>query len=142
MLVVLDNHTSRADWCCDTFDGNPRSDWHRAAQLGGNALLEIAPHRRVFVGGLEWSQHLEGVREKPIALSVPNRVVYATHEYSFFHADIGAHGHAGNPRAYAETLGDRWGFILTKGKPWTAPIWVSEIGTCDSHRATGTALTR
>ena len=110
MLVVLDNHTSRADWCCDTFDGNPRSDWHRAAQLGGNALLEIAPHRRVFVGGLEWSQHLEGVREKPIALSVPNRVVYATHEYSFFHA--------------------------------TAPIWVSEIGTCDSRRATGTALTR
>jgi hypothetical protein len=41
------------------------------------------------------------VREKPIALSVPNRS----------------------------------GFILTKGRPWTAPIWVSELGTCTGRHA-------
>ena len=194
ILVVLDNHTSRADWCCDTFDGNGlwyrddaneadrydeqhwlahwrfmarryagnprvigaelrnelraanglhptwgdgdhRTDWHRAAQLGGDAVLGIAPQWLVFVGGLEWSQHLEGVRDTPIALSVPNRLVYAPHEYSFFHADLDAHGYSGNPHAYAETLGDRWGFILTQGKPWTAPIWVSELGTCTGRHA-------
>jgi hypothetical protein len=35
-----------------------------------------------------------------------------------------------NGQGFAQDVGSRWGYILTQGKSYTAPLWVSEWGTC------------
>jgi hypothetical protein len=27
-------------------------------------------------------------------------------------------------------MGKQWGYILEQGKPYTAPLWISEVSTC------------
>ncbi len=192
LVVILDNHRSHADWCCDlqhgdglwwapgypesswiadwktmaaryksqpavvgadlrnelrtTFDpsaaptctacgtGCPcltptwsgdgsNTDWHGAAQRGGNAVLSVNPNLLIMVEGIGYSLDLTGVYTLPLALSVPNRIVYAPHDYSFSHAAFASYS------AMATDLGDNWGFILEQNKPYTAPVWVGEFGT-------------
>ena len=179
IVVVLDNHVSKAGWCCTETDGNglwytteyPESsfladwkklaaryrgqpavvgaelrnelrtangvvptwgtgtattDWRAAAQRAGNAVLGENPDLLVLVDGLSYSADLGGAYTDPIALAVPNRVVYAPHDYAFFHA-------AGQSTQDLKTaLGNRWGFLITQGQPFTAPVVVTEWGTCNT----------
>lgn len=192
LVVVLDNHRSHADWCCDVEHGDglwhtvdyPESkwladwrgivqryraqpavvgadlrnelrdqlaagapssctacgagcpcdtpvwgggdanlDWHAAAERGGNAVLAENPNLLVIVEGLGYALDLGGVYNLPVALSVANRLVYSAHDYAFSHAPFAT---------YADmktALGNAWGYILTQGRPFTAPIWVGELGT-------------
>ena len=184
LMVILDNHRSRADWCCDEEhgdglwytraypesawiddwkamagryrharhvvaaelrneirpdpslapgpttatwgDGNPLTDWRAAAERGGDAVLAANPNLLVIVGGTEYSGNLTGVAEDPVRLSVPQRVVYAPHDYRWFHSsdELADYG------AFKRQLQERWGYILAKGQPNTAPLYLSEFGTC------------
>jgi len=73
-----------ACWDC----GGPR-DWHLAAQRAGNAILNENSNLLIIVEGTDeyrgdrywWGSNLEGVRESPVELSLPNRLVYSAHEY-------------------------------------------------------------
>jgi endoglucanase len=187
IVVILDDHTSDANWCCSNTDGDglwytpkypeaswiadwraivtryasqpavvgadlrnePRSvcpcsnggctcqvatwggsdpsvDWHAAAQRGGNAVLGANPKLLVFVEGVNYANDLTGVYSLPVALSVPNRLVYEAHDYAWDHNGL---------QSAAElhtTLGNWWGYILAQGKSYTAPVWVGEFGTCHS----------
>jgi endoglucanase len=106
--------------------GDPKLDWHAAAQRGGNAVLAENPNLLIVVDGLDNASHLFGVRNLPISLSVPNRLVYGAHDYSFFDEAATSYDD------YVRRMGDNWGYILAQGKPYTAPIWVSEFGTCNT----------
>lgn len=179
LLVILDNHTSDADWCCSESDENglwwnsryselawvgdwramvlryrdqpavvgvdlrnePRAasgrapvwggadatvNWKRAAGTCAEELLKLNPNLLVMVEGLNYSTDFGGVYTDPLQLSVAGRLVYAPHDYAWFHTGI---------TSYADlktALGNQWGFLLTQGKPFTAPVWVSEFGTCHS----------
>jgi endoglucanase len=178
LMVVLDNHRSRADWCCDEAhgdglwytraypesawladwkrmaaryrhapnvvaaelrneirpdpslapgpttatwgDGNPLTDWRAAAERGGNAVLSANPDLLVIVGGTEYQGNLTGVAQAPVRLKVPHRVVYAPHDYRWFHssAELADYG------AFKAKLDQRWGYIRS------APLYLSEFGTC------------
>lgn len=190
VMVVLDNHRSRADWCCDEDhgdglwytpqypesewladwttmatrynharnvvaaelrneirpqpqlapgptmatwgDGSALTDWRAAAQRGGEAVLKANPALLVIVGGTEYQGNLTGVDEAPVRLSVPNRVVYAAHEYRWFHSNT----ELADYPAFAAGLDSRWGYVLSPGQSWTAPIYVSETGTCTNPNVT------
>src|SRR5690606_30294380 len=81
--------------------------------------------------------HLMPVRERPVVLQRPNKLVYAAHNYGF----TGPH-HNGDDRtspgqlryrdydeaALRELLDKEWGFVLDSQQPYTAPVWVSEFG--------------
>lgn len=101
-------------------------DWHSAATRLGNIVLKYNPHLLIIVGGLDFNKDLSGVRSLPVRLNVPNRVVYAAHDYIDFHIP--------QPTNYKDlfnTLHSRWGFILAAG---IAPVWISEFGTfADGH---------
>lgn len=184
VMVVLDNHRGRADWCCDEAhgdglwyspyypesawiddwrtmaaryrhagnvvgaelrneirpdpslapgpttatwgDGNPLTDWKAAAQRGGNAVLAVNPKLLVIVGGTEYQGNLTGVRTDPVRLHVAHRLVYAAHDYRWFHSDAELNDYA----AFKATLDQRWGYISRPGRSFTAPVYVSETGTC------------
>eukprot|EP00927_Polykrikos_kofoidii_P027717 TRINITY_DN24292_c0_g2_i1.p1 TRINITY_DN24292_c0_g2~~TRINITY_DN24292_c0_g2_i1.p1 ORF type:complete len:754 (-),score=62.40 TRINITY_DN24292_c0_g2_i1:175-2169(-) len=134
LMVILDNHNSKAGWCCFPFqdqglwytpgfpteawieslvnqtahfrsnplvvgqavrnevhdyggvqltwgDGNPKTDWHMMATLAGNKILEANPDVLVVINGICSGICLNPVRELPIVLDVPHRVVYEVHNY-------------------------------------------------------------
>ncbi|WP_083998981.1 glycoside hydrolase family 5 protein [Actinomadura kijaniata] len=181
LMVILDNHRSRGDWCCDEEhgdglwhtarypesawladwramaaryrdrphvigaelrneirpdpglglkptwgSGDRRTDWRAAAERGGNAVLAVDPDLLIIVGGLDYQADLSGVPEHPVRLGRPGRLVYAAHDYPWFHPA----GDLGDDAAFAVTLRKRWAFLLEEGKPHTSPVYVSEWGGC------------
>jgi endoglucanase len=184
VMVILDNHRSRADWCCDEAhgdglwytpeypesawiadwktmarryrhesnviaaelrneirpdpslapgpttatwgDGNPLTDWRAAAERGGDAVHAANPKLLVIVGGTEYSGNLTGVAEDPVRLKVPHRVIYAPHDYRWFNSDAELADYG----AFRSKLTQRWGYILQGHKPYVAPLYLSEFGTC------------
>ncbi|HEY2296949.1 MAG TPA: cellulase family glycosylhydrolase [Jatrophihabitans sp.] len=190
VMVVLDNHRSRADWCCDEQhgdglwytpqypesswiadwkfmaqryahtanvvgaelrneirpepqlapgpttatwgDGNSLTDWRAAAERGGDAVLSVDPNWLIVVGGTEYQGNLTGVRTAPVQLSVPHRVVYAAHDYRWFESNAELNDYS----AFKAKLDQRWGYVATPNQSWTAPIYVSETGTCTNPNVT------
>ncbi len=114
------------------------TDWRRAAERAGNAVLADAPDKLILVEGIEgqvaggqqldrhwWGGNLEGVRANPVRLSVPNRLVYSPHEYG---PGVFAQPWFSDPNV-ATILADRWdkgfGYIHDQG---IAPVLIGEFG--------------
>lgn len=68
---------------------NNSTDWNKAAERIGNAILGINPKLLIFVEGVErfegnggwWGGNLQGVSKYPIKLKIPNKLVYSPHVY-------------------------------------------------------------
>ncbi|MGH3546459.1 MAG: glycoside hydrolase family 5 protein [Mycobacteriales bacterium] len=107
-------------------DGNPATDWKRAAELGGDAVLAANPDLLVIIGGLEFQGNLNGAYDDPARLSVPHRIVYAAHDYVFFHNDA----ENADYQVFQAAVERNWGKVLQPGHAATAPVYVSEFGAC------------
>jgi endoglucanase len=198
LVVVLDNHRSRGDWCCDTAhgdglwhtvaypetsfiadwqamaarylsrpavigadlrnelrgqlpddapavctdcdapansgcaclqpswgDGNALTDWAAAATRAGNAVLGVNPNLLIVVEGNFWSTWF-GASYAPVTLSVPNRLVYSPHNYSSTNGGVASFATYADFKA---ALDSAWGYAITSGQAYTAPLWVGEFGT-------------
>ncbi len=117
-----------------TWGGGGATDWARAAERAGNAVLAVNPDLLVFVEGVGtyqgqsywWGGNLMGVADRPITLDVPDRVVYSPHDYPnsvyaqpwFSGADFGA--------ALPAKFRQMWGYIYEEG---IAPVYIGEFGT-------------
>ncbi|EYF06416.1 glycoside hydrolase family 5 protein [Chondromyces apiculatus] len=104
--------------------GDPLLDWHAAAQRGGNAVLGINPDLLIVVQGLNYSADLSGPYNLPVQLAVEDRLVYAAHDYAWFHENLATYDEL------KTTLGNMWGYLLVQDQAYTAPVWVNEFGTC------------
>ncbi|MFN8126211.1 MAG: cellulase family glycosylhydrolase [Candidatus Nanopelagicales bacterium] len=121
-----------------TWGTGAATDWRRAAERAGNAVLAQAPTKLVLVEGIEgqvaggqlldrhwWGGNLEGVRSNPVRLNVANRLVYSPHEYG---PGVYNQPWFSDPNM-ASILADRWtkgfGYIHDNG---LAPILVGEFG--------------
>ncbi|MDA2992052.1 MAG: cellulase family glycosylhydrolase, partial [Actinomycetota bacterium] len=106
-----------------TWGGGGATDWARAAERAGNAVLAANPDLLIFVEGVGtyqgqsywWGGNLMGVADRPITLDVPNRVVYSPHDYPnsvyaqpwFSGPDFGA--------ALPAKFRQMWGYIYEEG---------------------------
>ncbi|HEU5483412.1 MAG TPA: glycoside hydrolase family 5 protein, partial [Microlunatus sp.] len=133
-VIGVDLHNEphgEACWGC----GDPRRDWAAAATRAGNAVLEENPRLLVIVEGVEhqgdgtatwWGGGLSDVREHPIELAVPHRVVYSPHDYP---ASIHPQPWFADP-AYPDNLEQQWrrswGYLVEDG---IAPVLLGEFGT-------------
>src|SRR5581483_4003971 len=107
-----------------TWGGSPVTDWRAAAERGGNAVLSVNPNLLIIVEGINYALDLTGVASLPVRLSVPNHLVYSAHDYSFDHNSVS------NEADLFTALDKAWGYIITPGQPYTAPVWVGEFGNC------------
>ncbi|WP_060687355.1 cellulase family glycosylhydrolase [Ardenticatena maritima] len=129
-----------ACWGC----GDPARDWRLAAERAGNAILAINPDLLIIVEGVEcygpggendpwkdadctwWGGNLLGVREYPVRLNVPNRLVYSPHEYP---ASVFPQEWFSDPN-YPDNLpavwDHYWGYIYNEN---IAPLLIGEFGT-------------
>jgi|EP00624_Nannochloropsis_granulata_P004332 endoglucanase len=67
-------------------NSNRATDWNKAAEELSKALFDRFPqwHGLTFVGGIEWGNSIQGMRNFPIDLGRPDwtrRVVYSPHVY-------------------------------------------------------------
>ena len=72
------------EWMTPTWGtGSERVDWRGAAIRGGNSVLKVAPHQLVIVEGLNYANDMLPIKDNPIQLDVPNKLVYSYHYYSW-----------------------------------------------------------
>jgi endoglucanase/chitinase len=117
-----------------TWGGGGANDWARAAERAGNAILAVNPNLLIMVEGIGvyddqfywYGGNLMGVKDRPIVLNVPNRVVYSPHDYpnslfpqAWFSGDNFG---AGLPDVFKNA----WGYIYEDN---IAPIYLGEFGT-------------
>lgn len=130
-------HGANAGGAC--WDCGGERDWHLAAERAGNAVLKVNPKLLIFVEGTDvyqgdaswWGGNLEGVRDSPVELSVPNQLVYSPHLYGpktyrqpWFNAKTSS--------ASLEAVWQKhWAYISEWG---IAPIWLGEFGTTNDAR--------
>jgi endoglucanase len=132
-VVGADLHNephSPACWGC----GDTNRDWRLAAERAGNAILAVNPDWLIIVEGVDcfgsectwWGGMLQGARDFPVRLNVPNRLVYSAHEYAtsvFVQPWFNDPAFPGNLTA----IWDRnWGFLHRDN---IAPVLVGEFGT-------------
>ncbi|RLS26123.1 MAG: hypothetical protein DWH74_00215 [Planctomycetota bacterium] len=112
----------------------PATDWNKAAERAGNAVLAANPNWLIIVEGTEqyngqttwWGGNLKGVATYPVVLTNPSKLVYSMHDYP---ASVFAQTWFSDP-AYPKNLADvwyaHWGYIF---KNQTAPLLLGEFGS-------------
>lgn len=112
----------RALWGTLTWD-----HWASAAERAGNTLLRLRPDWLIIVGGLGSQNFLDGVRNRPVRLLLPDRVVYSSHIYSW--SGWGSREGRYAKRSYAsfvKSMRENWAYLLEEN---IAPVWVGEFGS-------------
>jgi len=125
--------------------GDPATDWNAAAERCGNAVLEVNPDVLIVVEGVEkvgedgywWGGNLSGVRDYPIALTDPSKLVYSAHEYGpevhvqpWFEApDF--------PNNLESIWDDHFGFIMNAA---SGHVFIGEFGIKDPDASEGKSM--
>jgi len=136
-------------------DGNTNTDWKRAAEDCGNAVLEANSDLLIFVEGLSYANSLLGLRAQeevvvgqdapapspmctecyvqlnPVSLSLPNRLVYSGHWYSWQGFKVN------NFDAFAKDTRKSLTYVTTANQTFTAPFWLGEFGTNSADKMWG-----
>jgi len=104
--------------------GNPKNDWLLAAKKGAAAVLAQNPDLLIIVEGLSYANDLTKIRDSPLFLDTPNKLVYSAHAYDW---------ELSNYTTYTETANDydeAFGYIVKdEGADYHAPLWLGEFGT-------------
>jgi endoglucanase len=108
------------------------NDWRAAAERAGAKVLEANPDLLVVVEGVNFPRiHLQGVGADPIRLPLPNRLIYAAHNYGYIGPGLDnkpSYESMDWPTFKAQ-MDKEWGYVIRENKAWTGPVWVSEFGT-------------
>lgn len=117
-----------------TWGGGGQKDWAAAAERAGNAIHAVNPNWLIFVQGVRdhggeyyWDGgNLMGVRDRPVELAIPNRVVYTTHEYPNSVYPQPWFQTPNYPNNLPEVFRKAWGYIFEDN---IAPVFVGELGS-------------
>jgi aryl-phospho-beta-D-glucosidase BglC (GH1 family) len=117
-----------------TWGGGGANDWHRAAERAGNAVLAANPDWLVFVEGVAengstgywWGGNLTGVRDNPVVLDVPNKLVYSAHDYPNSVYAQSWFQQPGFGDQLAAKFDQMWGYIYREN---IAPVYLGEFGS-------------
>jgi len=107
-----------------TWGGSASTDWHSAAQRGGNAVLSVNSNLLIFVEGVNFALDLSGVAGLPVRLNASNHVVYEAHDYGFNYSGLTGYDD------YVSRINPRWGYLVSGDNP--QPLWLGEFGTCNT----------
>ncbi|MFC3294931.1 glycoside hydrolase family 5 protein [Clavibacter michiganensis subsp. insidiosus] len=115
--------------------GDMATDWRLAAERGGDAVLSVNPKLLVIVEGTEkqpdgsgtwWGGALGAAGDKPVELSVPNRVVYSPHDYPSSIYAQSWFSSPDYPNNLTSVWDTHWGYLAKKN---IAPVLLGEFGT-------------
>lgn len=107
-----------------TWGGSSTTDWHAAAERGGNAVLSVNPNLLIIVGGVGGGQDLSGAATLPVQLNITNQLVYSPHDYGFDYTGLTGYSD------WLNNISPRWGYLITGNNPQA--VWIGEFGTCNT----------
>ncbi|KAF1983375.1 glycoside hydrolase family 5 protein [Aulographum hederae CBS 113979] len=107
------------------------SKWARAAEMAGERILSINPDWLIFVEGVSSANDLSGVTSRPIVLSIPRKVVYSAHVYSWSGWGALDPYSRRTYSSFAKDMSRNWAYLLDRN---IAPVWVGEFGTVEQPR--------
>ena len=127
-----------ACWGGDPSGCSSANDWQAAATRAGNAILAINPNLLILVEGNDhynnaftwWGGMLRGVANRPVTLSVANRVVYSAHDYGPAEANQSWFNGGTTAASLAAVWDQNWGYIHNQN---LAPVFIGEMGTLNSN---------
>ncbi|MBY0336339.1 MAG: cellulase family glycosylhydrolase [Acetobacteraceae bacterium] len=117
-----------------TWGDNSATDWEAAAERIGNAVLAKAPNWLIIVEGIGsyrgdsywWGGNLLGVKDDPVELAIPNRLVYSPHDYPNSIWPQPWFQGSEFPNNMPAIFDKYWGYIFRQD---IAPVLVGEFGT-------------
>jgi len=117
-----------------TWGGGGATDWAAAAERAGNAILTANPKWLIFVEGIEaynnqyywWGGNLMGVKDRPIVLDVPGRLVYSAHDYPNSIYGQPWFNDPSFPNNLPSKFDQMWGYIYKQN---IAPVYLGEFGS-------------
>ena len=100
--------------------------WATACERAGERLLKMQPDWLMFVEGISSANDVSGAKERPVRYSLPGRVVYSAHVYSW--SGWGSMSPFGKRKypSFRSEMQNNWAFLLEND---IAPVWVGEFGT-------------
>ncbi|MBL3655143.1 cellulase family glycosylhydrolase [Fulvivirga sediminis] len=124
----------RATWG----NSNPATDWNKAAERCGNAILAVNPNVLILVEGIEehlgdvywWGGNLIGAAEYPVQLDVPNKLMYSPHEYGPTVYPQDWFTDPAFPSNMAGIWDEHFGYLYNQD---ISPLLVGEFGIRDSE---------
>jgi endoglucanase len=102
--------------------------WVAAAEKAAETLLRMNQNWLIIVEGTSSGNDLSGVRERPVQLSIPERVVYSAHVYSWSGWGALAPYSQTSYESFAAAMRKNWAYLMEED---IAPVWVGEFGTPD-----------
>lgn len=114
-------------------NSNAATDWNKAAERCGNAVLAVNPNVLIIVEGVEvynnqyywWGGNLIGVNDYPVKLNKQNKLVYSPHEYGPTVYEQTWFSDPTFPANMAGIWEKYFNFIITKN---ISPLFVGEFG--------------
>jgi len=115
-------------------NSSPTTDWNKAAERCGNAILAVNPHLLIIVEGIQtynggsyWDGgNLSGAGTYPVTLNVPNQVVYSPHDYPASVYNQPWFSAANYPANLPAVWNSNWGYLFQNQQ---APVLVGEFGS-------------
>lgn len=112
------------------------TDWNKAAERCGNAILNANPNVLILVEGIEkygddvywWGGNLKGVADYPVQLSQPDKLMYSPHEYGPTVYNQPWFSASDFPDNMPGIWEEHFNFINTQG---ISPLLVGEFGIRD-----------
>ena len=122
--------------------GVAATDWNKAAERCGNAILAVNPDVLIIVEGVSivgtdaywWGGNLSAVRTAPIVLSKPEKLVYSPHEYGPEVHDQTWFSDATFPANLAAVWTQHFDFIMKQG---IGHLLLGEFGIKDRTASSG-----
>jgi len=138
----LNNEPHGSSWG----NSNPATDWNKAAERCGNAILKVNPDVLIIVEGVGefegnsywWGGQLMGARKYPVQLSDPSKLVYSAHEYGPEVAPQDWFTAPNFPQNMPEIWRDNFHYLYEEE---VSPIFAGEFGIKDQDAFGGISFT-
>ncbi|AXT62469.1 T9SS C-terminal target domain-containing protein [Aquimarina sp. AD10] len=142
VAMDLNNEPHGSSWG----NSNPATDWNKAAERCGNAVLKANPNVLIIIEGVGefegnsywWGGQLMGARKYPIQLSDPSKLMYSAHEYGPEVAQQDWFTAADFPQNMPQIWKDNYHYLYEEE---TSPLFVGEFGIKEQDAFGGIAYT-
>ncbi|WP_282088502.1 cellulase family glycosylhydrolase [Aquimarina algiphila] len=142
VAMDLNNEPHGSSWG----NSNPATDWNKAAERCGNAVLQANPNVLIIIEGVGefegnsywWGGQLMGARKYPIQLSDPSKLMYSAHEYGPEVSQQDWFTAADFPQNMPGIWKDNFHYLYEEG---TSPLFLGEFGIKDQDAFGGISYT-
>ena len=142
VAMDLNNEPHGSTWG----DSNLATDWNKAAERCGNAILEVNPDVVIIVEGVGefegnsywWGGQLMGAADYPVVLSNPEKLMYSAHEYGPEVAPQDWFTESDFPNNMPAIWLENYDYLYQNN---TSPIFVGEFGIKDQNAFGGISYT-